>query len=454
MFEQLTEKLDGAFRRLRGIDKITEENVSESLREIRVALLAADVHFQTVKDFIAKVKAQALGAEVLASVSPGQMIVKILHDEMVELLGGKAEEPRFQGSPPVGILMMGLQGSGKTTASGKLALHLRDKWNRKPLLVACDVHRPAAIDQLKILGAQIGVPVYDEGAGDPVRIAKNGLAAARERGLDTVIFDTAGRLQIDDDLMAELEKIEAAVRPAEKFFVADAMSGQEAVNVAKAFHDRLDFTGVILTKMDGDARGGAALSIKSVTGRPVRYVGTGEKLDALELFHPDRMASRILGMGDVLTLVEKAREVYDEKEAKQLQKKMLGNKFDLDDFLGQLRQMKKMGSMADMMSMIPGMGKMANAQVDESRLKYTEAILSSMTSKERKSPKIIDGRRRFRIAAGSGTTLQEVNQVLKQFDQMQKMMKQVSGMAGKAGGMKNLQRMMQQRGGGRGFPGL
>jgi signal recognition particle subunit SRP54 len=352
------------------------------------------------------------------------------------------------------ILMMGLQGSGKTTASGKLALHLRDKWNRKPLLVACDVHRPAAIDQLKILGAQIGVPVYEEGAGDPVRIAKNGLAAARERGLDTVIFDTAGRLQIDDDLMAELEKIEAAVRPAEKFFVADAMSGQEAVNVAKAFHDRLDFTGVILTKMDGDARGGAALSIKSVTGRPVRYVGTGEKLDALELFHPDRMASRILGMGDVLTLVEKAREVYDEKEAKQLQKKMLGNKFDLDDFLGQLRQMKKMGSMADMMSMIPGMGKMANAQVDESRLKYTEAILSSMTSKERKSPKIIDGRRRFRIAAGSGTTLQEVNQVLKQFDQMQKMMKQVSGMAGKAGGMKNLQRMMQQRGGGRGFPGL
>jgi signal recognition particle subunit SRP54 len=459
MFEQLTEKLDSAFRRLRGIDKITEDNVAESLREIRVALLAADVNFQTVKDFIAKVKAKALGAEVLASVSPGQMIVKILHDEMVELLGGKAEEPRFQGSPPVGVLMMGLQGSGKTTAAGKLALHLREKWNRKPLLVACDVYRPAAIDQLKVLGAQIGVPVYDEGAGDPVRIAKNGLAAARERGLDTVIFDTAGRLQIDDDLMAELEKIEAAVRPAEKFFVADAMSGQEAVNVAKAFHDRLDFTGVILTKMDGDARGGAALSIKSVTGRPVRYVGTGEKPDALELFHPDRMASRILGMGDVLTLVEKAREVYDEKEAKQLQKKMLGNKFDLDDFLNQLRQMKKMGSMADMMSMIPGMGKLAGAKVDEGKLKYTEAILSSMTSKERKSPKIIDGRRRMRIAAGSGTTLQEVNQVLKQFDQMQKLMKQVSGMAGKAGGMKQLQRMMQQRGGmpkmpGGGFPGF
>jgi signal recognition particle subunit SRP54 len=325
--------------------------------------------------------------------------------------------------------------------------------------VACDVYRPAAVEQLKILGAQIGVPVYDEGAGDPVRIAKNGLQAARDQGCDTVIFDTAGRLQIDDDLMVELERIQAAVRPAERFFVADAMTGQEAVNVAKTFNDRLDFTGVILTKMDGDARGGAALSVKSVTGKPVRYVGTGEKLDALELFHPDRMASRILGMGDVLTLVEKAQEVYDEKEAKQLQKKMLGKGFNLDDFLNQLRQMKKMGSMSDMMAMIPGMGKLAgaNAKVDEGKLKYTEAILTSMTPKERQSPKIIDGRRRFRIAAGSGTTLQEVNQVLKQFEQMQKMMKQVSGMAGKAGGMKQLQRMMQQRGGGRGmggYPGM
>ncbi len=453
MFEQLTDKLDNVFRRLRGQHQITEENVSESLREVRVALLAADVHFQTVKEFIAAVKAKALGAEVLASVSPGQMIVKILHDEMVTLLGGQSEEPRFAGSPPVGILMMGLQGSGKTTASGKLAMLLRDKWHRKPLLVACDVYRPAAIEQLKVLGAQLGVPVYDEGLGDPVRIAKNGLQAAREQGCDTVIFDTAGRLQIDDDLMIELEKIQAAVKPSERFFVADAMTGQEAVNVAKTFNDRLDFTGVILTKMDGDARGGAALSVKSVTGKPVRYVGTGEKLDALELFHPDRMASRILGMGDVLTLVEKAQEVYDEKEAKQLQKKMMGNKFDLNDFLMQLRQMKKMGSMADMMAMIPGMGKLANAKVDESKLKYTEAILSSMTAKERISPKIIDGRRRFRIAAGSGTTLQEVNQVLKQFEQMQKMMKQVSGMAGKVGGMKQLQKMMHSKGGGGGFPG-
>ncbi len=453
MFEQLTTKLDTVFKRLRGQDRITEENVSESLREVRVALLAADVHFQTVKEFIATVRTKALGAEVLSSVSPGQMIVKILHDEMVQLLGGQAEEPRFGGSPPVGILMMGLQGSGKTTASGKLALHLREKWKRKPMLVACDVYRPAAIDQLKVLGAQLGVPVYDEGLGDPVRIARNGLQAARDQGCDTVIFDTAGRLQIDDELMVELEKIQAAVKPAEKFFVADAMTGQEAVNVAKTFNDRLDFTGVILTKMDGDARGGAALSVKSVTGKPVRYVGTGEKLDALDLFHPDRMASRILGMGDVLTLVEKAQEVYDEKEAKKLQKKMLGNKFDLNDFLSQLRQMKKMGSMADVMAMIPGLGKLAgNANVDESKLKYTEAILTSMTAKERANPKIIDGRRRFRIAAGSGTTLQEVNQVLKQFDQMQKMMKQVSGMAGKAGGMKQLQRMMQ--GGKGGMPRL
>jgi signal recognition particle subunit SRP54 len=452
MFEQLSDKLDSVFKRLRGQHKITEENVSESLREVRVALLAADVNFQTVKEFIASVKAKAVGTEVLQSVSPGQMIVKLLHDEMVALLGGEAREPNFGGSPPAGVLMMGLQGSGKTTASGKLALHLRDKWKRKPMLVACDVYRPAAIEQLKVLGRQIGVPVYDEGVGDPVKIARNGLAAAREQGCDVVIYDTAGRLQIDDALMDELEKIQAAVKPSERFFVADAMTGQEAVNVAKSFNDRLDFTGVILTKMDGDARGGAALSVKSVTGKPVRYVGTGEKPDALELFHPDRMASRILGMGDVLTLVEKAREVYDEKEAKQLQKKMLGNKFNLDDFLSQLRQMKKMGSMADLVSMIPGMGKLAGAKVDESKLKYTEAILSSMTAKERQNPKIIDGRRRFRIAGGSGTTLQEVNQVLKQFEQMQKMMKQVSGMAGKAGGMKNLQRMMQQRGGG--FPGM
>jgi signal recognition particle subunit SRP54 len=302
------------------------------------------------------------------------------------------------------------------------------------------------------LGGQLGVPVYDEGSGDPVRIAQNGRQAAREQNCDLVIYDTAGRLQIDEDLMVELDRIQAAVKPQERFFVADAMSGQEAVNVAKAFNDRLDFTGVLLTKMDGDARGGAALSVKSVTGKPLRYIGTGEKPEALELFHPDRMASRILGMGDVLTLVEKAQEVYDAKEAKQLEKKFLKNKFDLDDFLSQLRQVKKMGSLGDLASMIPGMGKMAEAKVDEKQFKRAEAILSSMTEKERRSPKIIDGSRRGRIADGSGTSLQEVNQVLRQFEQMQKMMKQVSGMANKAGGMKQLQRMMEQKGGRGGFP--
>ncbi len=454
MFDQLSQKLEAVFKKIRGQHQINEENVAESLREIRVALLAADVNFQAVKDFIAAVKTKALGAEVLQAVSPGQMIVKILHDEMVALLGGEAEEPRFAGAPPAGVLMMGLQGSGKTTACGKLALHLRDKWKRKPFLVACDVYRPAAIEQLKVLGKQIGVPVYDEGVGDPVRIAEHGRRAARDADCDVVIFDTAGRLQIDDDLMVELERIQQAVKAQERFFVADAMTGQEAVNVAKVFNDRLDFTGVILTKMDGDARGGAALSIKSVTGKPIRYIGTGEKLDALELFHPDRVASRILGMGDVLTLVEKAQEVYDEKQAKQFEKKFLKNKFDLDDFLSQLRQIKKMGSVSDLVAMIPGMGKLAGTQVDEKRFVRVEAVLCSMTAQERRQPKIIDGSRRRRVALGSGTSLQEVNQVLRQFEQMQKMMKQVSGMAGKAGGLKQLQRMVQQRGGMPGMPGF
>jgi signal recognition particle subunit SRP54 len=447
MFEQLTGKLDAVFKKLRGQHTITEENISESLREIRVALLSADVHFQTVKDFIAAVKSKALGTEVLRSVSPGQMIVKILHDEMALLLGGEAREPSFQGSPPLGILMMGLQGSGKTTACVKMALYLRDKWKRKPMLAACDVYRPAAIEQLKILGRQIDVPVYDEGPGDPVRIAEHARQAAKEQGCDIVIFDTAGRLQIDDTLMVELERIQAGVKPQERFFVADAMTGQEAVNVARTFNERLDFTGVILTKMDGDARGGAALSIKSVTGKPIRYIGTGEKLDALEIFHPDRMASRILGMGDVLTLVEKAQEVYDVNNAKQLEKKFRQSKFDLDDFLNQLRQVRKMGSMSDLMSMIPGMGRMADAKIDENQFKRVEAILTSMTPKERRNPRIIDGRRRNRMALGSGTSLQEVNRILRQFEQMQKMMKKMSGLAGKAGGMKQMQRMMQQKGG-------
>lgn len=452
MFDQLTDKLDGLFKRLRGQSKLSEENIAETLREIRQVLLAADVHFKVAKDFINAVKLKALGADVLQSLSPGQVMVKILHDELVNLLGGQAEEPNFQGSPPFQILMMGLQGSGKTTACGKLSLHLRDQWKKKPLLVACDVYRPAAIDQLKIIGKSLGIPVYDEGAGDPVRIAINGQKFAKDNGHDLVLYDTAGRLQIDDELMVELERINQAVKPQERFFVADAMTGQEAVNVAKTFNDRLSITGIILTKMDGDARGGAALSIKSITGKPIRYVGTGEKPDAMEVFHPDRMASRILGMGDVLTLVEKAQAVFDEKQAKTLEKKFKQSKFDLDDFLQQLRQVKKMGSLTDLVSMIPGMSKMADAKVDDSQLGRVEAILSSMTVKERRAPKIIDGSRRRRISLGSGTTLQEVNQVLKQFEQMQKMMKQFAGMSGKMGGMKNMARMLGKGSGG--FPGM
>jgi signal recognition particle subunit SRP54 len=454
MFEQLTDKLEGIFKRLRGQNKLTEENIAETLREIRVVLLAADVNFKTSKEFINAVKEKAIGADVIHSLTPGQLMVKVVHDELVALLGGEAEEPTFQGAQPFQILMMGLQGSGKTTAAGKLALHLRDQRKKRPLLVACDVYRPAAIDQLKIIGKQLDIPVYDEGLGDPLTIAENGRKHALKNGHDLVIYDTAGRLQIDEELMTELDRIVAALKPQEKFFVADAMSGQEAVNVAKTFHDRLNFTGVILTKMDGDARGGAALSIKSVTGKPIRYIGTGEKPDAFEIFHPDRMASRILGMGDVLTLVEKAQSVYDEGEAKKLEKKFKQNKFDLDDFLNQLRQVKKMGSLTDLVSMIPGLGRMAEAKVDEGQLTRVEAILSSMTPGERKSPRIIDGSRRKRIGSGSGTTIQEVNQVLKQFEQMQKMMKQVSGMAGKMGGMKNLARMMGKGGMPGGFPGM
>jgi signal recognition particle subunit SRP54 len=452
MFEQLTDKLEGIFKRLRGQSTLTEENVAETLREVRQVLLAADVHFKVAKDFINAVKEKAVGSDVLQSLTPGQVMVKILHDELVALLGGEAEELAFQGTPPFQILMMGLQGSGKTTACGKLALHLRNNFRKQPLLVACDVYRPAAIDQLKVIGKSLGIPVYDEGEGDPVKIAQNGQKFAREHGHDLVIYDTAGRLQIDDELMAELERITALVKPQERFFVADAMTGQEAVNVAKTFHDRLSFTGVILTKMDGDARGGAALSIRHITGKPIRYVGTGEKPDAMEVFHPDRMASRILGMGDVLTLVEKAQAVFDEKQSKALEKKFKQNKFDLDDFLQQLRQVKKMGSLTDLVSMIPGMSKLADAKVDEGQMTRVEAILSSMTAKERRAPKIIDGSRRRRIALGSGTSLQEVNQVLKQFEQMQKMMKQFSGMAGKMGGMKNMARMMGKGQGG--FPGM
>ncbi len=426
MFEQLSEKLDSVIKKFSGQGRLSEENIADALREIRVAFLSADVNFKTSKDFIAKVKEKVLGTEVLSSVSPGQLLVKIMYDELVELLGGEAKEPQFQGSPPFQILMMGLQGSGKTTATAKLALHLRSKKKKNPLMVACDIYRPAAIQQLQTLGKALSIPVFEEGKTDPVLIASHAKKYALENGFDVVIYDTAGRLQIDDDMMVELEKLIAATKPQERFFVADAMTGQEAVNIAKVFYDRLGFTGVILTKMDGDARGGAALSIRSITGQPIRYIGTGEKPDALELFYPDRMASRILGMGDVVTLVEKAQEVFDEKQAKQLEKKLRKNKFDLDDFLQQLRQIKKMGSIGDIMKMIPGMGQMANANVDEKQLVYVEAVLSSMTIQERQAPRVIDGSRRKRIADGSGTSLQQVNQVLKQFEQMQKMMKQLN----------------------------
>ncbi len=448
MFEQLTDKLEGVFKKLSGQGKLTEANVSDALREVRVALLSADVNFKTAKEFIAKVKEEALGREVLTAVSPGQLMVKVIYDQMVELLGGDLREPLYQGSPPVQIVLMGLQGSGKTTACGKLALYLRNQKKKNPLMVACDVYRPAAIKQLQTVGKQLGIPVFEEGEGDPVQIALNGKRFARDNGHDLVIYDTAGRTQIDDALMAELEKICAEVKPTEKFFVADAMTGQEAVNVAKTFDERLDFTGVILTKMDGDSRGGAALSIKHISGKPIHYVGVGEKMDAFELFHPDRMASRILGMGDVLTLVEKAQAVVDEKQAKQFEKKFRQNKFDLDDFLQQLRQIKKMGSMTEILGMIPGLNKLSTGDINEKELVHVEAILSSMTVYERKTPKIIDGSRRKRVAMGSGTSVQQVNKVLKQFEQMQKMMKQFMGKPGK---MREMARMMQQGGG---MPGM
>ncbi len=440
MLEQLSDKLESAFKKLRGQGKITEENIKESLREIRVAFLAADVNYKTTKKFIDAVKEKALGADVLSSVSPGQMLVKITHDELTNLLGEGSSEPAYNGSPPEKILVMGLQGSGKTTFCGKLALHLRNKKGKNPLLVACDVYRPAAVNQLVSIAKSLGIPYYEEGQGDPLKIAANALDKAKADGHDAVIFDTAGRLQIDDELMKELENLDKKLKPPHKYFVADAMTGQDAVNVADEFNQRLNISGVVLSKLDGDTRGGAALSVKSVTGKPIIYMGVGEKPDALEVFHPERIASRILGMGDVVSLVEKAQEVIDAKEAKKMEKKLLQNKFDLDDFLGQLRQIKKMGSISDIMGMIPGFSKMKDAKVDEKQLVYVEAILSSMTKYERAHPKIIDGNRRKRIATGSGTSIQQVNQVLKQFDQMRKMIKKLTG----AGG--NMRKMKQMMG--------
>ncbi len=435
MFEQLTDRLEGVLKNLRGEGKLTEENVSEALREVRRAFLEADVSFDVTRDFVKAVKEKALGSDVLLSVSPGQMIVKIIHDELVAAMGGPGSEFELSGTPPCGILMCGLQGSGKTTFSGKLALWLRSKKKRKVLLAAADVYRPAAIDQLAVLGRSLGIEVWQEGQGDPVEICRHALEHARKNGFDAVIYDTAGRLQIDDQLMAELERIKAAVEPSEILFVADAMIGQEAVNVAAEFHRRLGITGVCLSKMDGDARGGAALSIRRATGTPVRFVGVGEKLDDLELFHPDRLAGRILGMGDVVSLVERAQEVIDEKSAKDITKKLLNNTFDLDDFLSQLRAVKKMGPLKSVLGMLPGMGKLSD-MVDDRQISRVEAILSSMTPKERREPRILNGSRRKRIALGSGTTAQQVNQVLAQFEQMKKLTKQMGAMAGRLKGKK------------------
>ncbi len=428
MFSQLADSLESTLKNLRGQGKLSEENISEALREVRRSFLEADVNFAVTRDFVKAVKEKALGQDVLLSVSPGQMIVKIIHDELVETMGGTAKEPKLEGRPPVGIMMCGLQGSGKTTFAGKLALYLRSKRKKKPLLVAADVYRPAAIKQLQVLGKSIQVPVYEEGQGNPVEIIKNGYAYAKANGHDVVIYDTAGRLQIDEELMMELEKARDAVQPEEILFVADAMIGQEAVNVAQAFYQRLNFTGVCLSKLDGDTRGGAALSIRKITGKPVVFVGTGEKLHELDVFHPDRMAGRILGMGDVVSLVEKAQQVIDEKDAKNLTKRLLNNQFDLEDFLSQLRTIKKMGAIKDLLGLIPGLNKLPLDQINEKDMIHVEAVLSSMTPRERRKPNLLDASRRKRIAAGSGTSVQKVNQVLQQYEQMKEMMKKMSGL--------------------------
>ncbi|MGC2128742.1 MAG: signal recognition particle protein [Candidatus Aquilonibacter sp.] len=431
MLDQLSDRLGAIFSRLTGRGKLSESDVNEAMREVRVALLEADVSLAAAKQFVARVKEQAIGQNVLESLTPAQTIVKIVHDELVELLGGAQARLTFSDAPPSVIMLVGLQGSGKTTQAGKLALRLKEQ-GRRSLLVAADVYRPAAIAQLQTLGKQVDLPVYQAGAGDPVKIARDGVNEARRLGLSTVIIDTAGRLQIDDALMGELEGIKAAVSPKEILFVADAMTGQEATNVAKGFNDRLGITGVILTKMDGDSRGGAALSIFSETGAPIKFVGVGEKLSALETFYPDRLASRILGMGDVLTLIEKTQSLYSETQAKQLEEKLRKSSFTLDDFLEQMRQMKKLGSMTEIMKMIPGLSRALPKDFDipEKDLNRVEAIICSMTRAERRNPSILNGSRRKRIAFGSGTQVSDVNKLIKNFEGAQKMMKQLGGAKG------------------------
>ncbi len=440
MFGGLTEKLANAFKKFRSKGKLTEADVKEGMREVKLALLEADVNFKVVKEFIKAITERAIGSQVLESLLPAQQIVKIVNEELIKLMGGETPKVNISPKPPTVIMMVGLQGAGKTTHSAKIASYYKHK-GKSPLLVACDVYRPAAVDQLKIVGESANIPVFSMGTKiSPVEIAKAGVEHAKKNGHDMVFIDTAGRLHIDEELMAELVKIKEAVCPMEILLVVDAMLGQDAVNVAKTFNDLLDITGVVLTKMDGDTRGGAALSVKYITGKPIKFIGTGEKLDALELFHPDRMASRILGMGDILSLIEKAEQAYDEKNAKELEKKMREQTFSLDDFLEQMHQLKKMGNLDQLLAMVPGAntGALKNAQIDEAQMARTEAIILSMTKQERNKPEIINGSRRKRIANGSGTTVEDVNKLLKQFDQMKKMMKQFSGMGKRRGfgGMK------------------
>jgi signal recognition particle subunit SRP54 len=438
MFDNLSEKLERAFKVLKGQGKITEINVSETVKEIRKALLDADVNYKVAKQFTDTVKEKALGQNVLTAISPGQLITKITHDELVNLMGGESTDIKLTGNPTV-ILMSGLQGSGKTTFSGKLANHMKNKRGKKPLLVACDIYRPAAIDQLHVLGEQIGVPVYsDRDNKDAVSIAKKGIQHAKENGNSIVIIDTAGRLAIDEAMMNEIAAVKEAIQPDEILFVVDSMTGQDAVNTAKTFNDRLNFDGVVLTKLDGDTRGGAALSILSVVNKPIKFVGTGEKMEAIDVFHPSRMADRILGMGDVVTLVERAQEQYNAEEARILHKKIAKNQFSFNDFLSQLQQIKKMGNIKDLVGMIPGVGKaLKGVDIDDNAFKSIEAIIASMTPAERETPEILNGKRRERIARGSGTNIQEVNRLIKQFDETRKMMKMM-------GNKQQMAKMMSQ----------
>jgi len=443
MFENLSEKLDKAFSVLKGHGKITEINVAETLKEVRRALLDADVSFKIAKEFTSKVKDKAIGQNVLTSLQPGQLMVKLVKDELCQLMGSQAEGINLESTTSV-ILIAGLQGSGKTTFSGKLALFLKNKKSKNPLLVACDVYRPAAINQLEILAEQVGVAVYtNKESKDPVAIAKAALDYAKQNGHNVVIVDTAGRLAIDEQMMNEIAAVKAAVIPQETLFVVDAMTGQDAVNTAKAFNDKLDYDGVVLTKLDGDTRGGAALTIKSIVNKPIKFVGMGEKMDALDVFHPNRMADRILGMGDVVSLVERAQEQFDEEKARKLQKKIAKNQFDFNDFVEQIGQIKKMGNVKDLMGMIPGIGKaMKGVEIEDDAFKHVEAMIGSMTKDERATPSLLNGSRRQRIARGSGRTISDVNQLIKQFNDMGKVMKMMQG-----GGMKNMMKSMGKGGG-------